>query len=486
MLEGKTLLVHVEDAGARYPLTIDPLIEQAKLTASDGAAGDRLGFVGRRRRRHGRRRRAAGRRPSERKPGLRLCLRQAGRRLGERTRDSEADRLGRSGGSTFGISVAVSGDTVVVGADGDDVGANADQGSAYVFVKPGGGWASATETAKLTASDGAAGDRFGISVAVSGDTVVVGAPGDDVGANCRPGLGLRLRQAGGGWASATETAKLTASDGAAFDRFGFSVAVSGDTVVVGAFDNVGPNANQGSAYVFVKPGGGWASATETAKLTASDGAAERPASASSVAVSGDTVVVGASSTTSARTQTRARPTSSSSRRRLGERNRDGEADRLGRSGVRPPRRLRRRQRRHGRRRGASDDVGANGNQGSAYVFVEPGGGWVSATETAKLTASDGAANDRFGLSVAASGDTVVVGADGAIGDRGAAYVFGEGPLPVSSGLLRVTTNPALASQILIDGVIRDSWGASGPRLRPATTRLPSPTSRATASRRRSR
>ena len=113
------------------------------------------------------------------------------------------------------------------------------------------------------------------------------------------------------------------------------------------------------------------SATETAKLTASDGAASDHLG-QSVAVSGDTVVVGA----------------------------DG------------------------------DDVGTNANQGSAYVFVKPGGGWVSATETEKLTASDGAVNDLFGTSVAVSGDTVVVGSPGASGDRGAAYVFGEGPPPV--------------------------------------------------------
>ncbi len=138
-------------------------------------------------------------------------------------------------------------------------------------------------------------------------------------------------------------------------------------------DNIVAYADQGSAYVFVKPGGGWASATETAKLTASDGAAS-DLFGQSVAISGDTVVVGA----------------------------DG------------------------------DDVGANADQGSAYVFVKPGGGWVSATETAKLTASDGAANDLFGTSVAVSGDTVVVGSPGASGDRGAAYVFGEGPPPPSS------------------------------------------------------
>ena len=122
---GKEIRLRVDDTGADYPLTIDPFFQQAKLTASDGAAND-----------------------------------------------------------AFGFSVAVSGDTVVVGAPVDTIGANATQGSAYVFVAPPGGFPGAlTETAKLTASDGAANDAFGSSVAVSGDTVVVGAPGDTIGAN---------------------------------------------------------------------------------------------------------------------------------------------------------------------------------------------------------------------------------------------------------------------------------------------------------------
>jgi hypothetical protein len=141
---------------------------------------------------------------------------------------------------------------VVVGAVGDDIGANGDQGSAYVFVKPGGGWANMTETAKLTASDGAAGDEFGVSVAISGDAVVVGANGAHISGKALQGSAYVFVKPGGGWAGPlTEQAKLTASDGAVGDQFGFSVAVSGDTVVVGApFDDIDGAANQGSAYVF--------------------------------------------------------------------------------------------------------------------------------------------------------------------------------------------------------------------------------------------
>jgi hypothetical protein len=185
----------IDDAGATYPLTVDPLLtaEVAKLTASDGAAVDQ-----------------------------------------------------------FGNSVSVSGDTVVVGADWDDVGVNTNQGSAYVFVRSGSTW---TQQAKLTASDGAANDYFGYSVSVSGDTVVVGAYWDAVDANVNQGSAYVFVRTGTTW---SQQAKLTASDGAANDYFGYSVSVSGDAVVVGAYwDAVGANVNQGSAYVFVRTGTTW-------------------------------------------------------------------------------------------------------------------------------------------------------------------------------------------------------------------------------------
>ena len=146
----------------------------------------------------------------------------------------------------FGISVAVDGDTVVVGSVFDD----SFKGSAYVFMKPNGGWADTTETGKLTASDRTLGDQFGQSVTVDGDTVVVGAYNDDDGGENDSGSAyVFTKPSSGGWATATETAKLTASDGAANHFFGYSVATDGDTAVVGAFwaDDNGPQS--GSAYV---------------------------------------------------------------------------------------------------------------------------------------------------------------------------------------------------------------------------------------------
>ncbi len=186
---------------------------------------------------------------------------------------------------SFGTSVAVSGDTAVVGVWLDDhVGGNTDEGSAYVFVRSGGVWA---QQAKLIASDAAANDRFGLSVAVSGDTVVVGAHFDDHAVGIDHGSAYVFVRSGGVW---TQQQKLIASDAAADDQFGYSVAVSGDTAVVGAWadNHLGGN-DAGSAYVFVRSGVVW---IEQAKLIASD-AELFENFGNSVAVSGDTAVVGA-------------------------------------------------------------------------------------------------------------------------------------------------------------------------------------------------
>ena len=186
----------------------------------------------------------------------------------------------------FGHSVSISGDTVVVGAPFCVV--SCGQGAAYIFEKPIGGWSGTlTETAKLTASDAAGVDTFGNSVSISGDSVVVGARSDPAYVFEKPATG---------WADTTEDAKLAASDAAQRDFFGFSVSIAGDTVVVGAYNSDGacPDGDRrGSAYVFEKPIGGWSGPlTQNAKLTASD-AAQRDSFGFSVSIAGDAVVVGA-------------------------------------------------------------------------------------------------------------------------------------------------------------------------------------------------
>ena len=260
-------------------------------------------------------------------------------------------------GDLFGISVALSGDTALVGVMSDDVGANADQGSAYVFTRSG---SICSQQQKLTASDGVAGDQFGYSVALAGDTALVGSYGDDVGGNADQGSAYVFTRSGTAWSQQT---KLTASDGAANDGFGLSVALSGDTALMGAYgDDVGGNADQGSAYVFTRTGTTW---SQQAKLTAPDGAAG-DTFGTSAALSDDTALVGANHAA----------------------------------------------------------VGGNSNQGSAYVFTRSGTTWNQQT---KLTASDGSAYDNFGFSVALSVNTALVGAQddtvGANNEQGSAYVF---------------------------------------------------------------
>ena len=181
-------------------------------------------------------------------------------------------------GDEFGISVAVDDDTIAVGAYGKDDNSITDSGLVYVFVKSGGAaWATTTETVQLRASDRAANDKFGRSVAVDTDTMVVGASGDQNtvgGAEVSTGSAYVFTKPNTGWANSggTETAKLTASDGADSDQFGRSVAVDGDTIVVGAHQNDDGGEDSGSIYVFIKPTNGWTDTTGTVKLTASNAA----------------------------------------------------------------------------------------------------------------------------------------------------------------------------------------------------------------------
>ncbi|MHC4739833.1 MAG: FG-GAP repeat protein [Planctomycetota bacterium] len=311
----------------------------------------------------------------------------------------EEQKLTASDGAAndkFGISVGISGDTAIIGAHGDDP-----NGSAYIFRFDGASW---VEEAKLTASDGAAGDKFGKCVAISGDAAVIGAVNDDPN-----GSAYIFRFDGSSW---VEEAKLTASDGAVDDWFGGSVGINGDTAVIGASgnDNDG-NAGSGSAYIFRFDGSSW---VEEAKLTASDGAAD-DWFGSYVGINGDTAVIGAAGDDDS-----------------GDFSGSAYIFRFdGTNWVEEEKLL--------ASDGAADDwfgffVGISGDtvvigayrdddSGSVYIFRFNGSSWV---EEAKLLASDGAADDLFGVSVGISGDTVVIGAplddDNGYGS-GSAYIF---------------------------------------------------------------
>ena len=273
----------------------------------------------------------------------------------------------------FGHAGAVSGDTVVIGAYGNDDGGT-NSGSAYVFDAPTGG-----EPHKLSALDAAAYDVFGYSVAVSGNIAVIGAYGDDDnGSNSGSAYVFDVT-------TGNQLRKLAALDAAATDSFGHSVAVSGTMAVVGARWDDDKGNNSGSAYVFDVTTG-----NQLRKLIALDAAAFDQFGYS-VAVSGNMAVIGA--------------------------------------------------------KGDDDNGGASG---SAYVF-----GVTTGNELQKLTASDGAASDSYGYSVALSGGTTVIGAyenddDGT--NSGSAYLFRASPGDISgNGIVNATDLGFLGLQ----------WGTAG-------------------------
>ncbi len=144
----------------------------------------------------------------------------------------------------FGWSVCLNRDTALIGADGDDD-KGVDSGSAYVFTRTGTSW---TQQAKLLASDGAVSDSFGWCVSLSGDTTLIGAPFDDDKANSS-GSAYVFTRTGTTW---TQKAKLLASDGAAADRFGWRISLSGDTALFGVRWDGDNGGNSGSAYIFRK------------------------------------------------------------------------------------------------------------------------------------------------------------------------------------------------------------------------------------------
>ena len=458
----RELLLRVDDAGARYPLRVDPFIQQAKLTGSDGAANDSLGFslavardtivagapyatV------DGNAQEGAvyvfvkhwgGWANATQAAKLTIAAGAAGDNLGasgglgnngvgisgntivasaaafsatlsgsphpgavyvfveprggwrSETQSAKLTPADTEPGDNFGWSVAIAGPTIVAGSPFVTVNGHAGQGAAYVFVEPRGGWRNQTETqtAELTASDGAAGDNLGLSVAISDDTIVTGSPIATVNGNFGQGAAYVFVEPRGGWRDRTQTAKLTTLDGAEGATLGIDVAISGNTIIAGAPDEQQATPGPGAVYVFREPQHGWQSATQTAELTASDGASGDTLGAS-VAIDGETVAAGAPFAT----------------------------------------------------------VNENPFQGAAYVFVEPRQGWVNETETAKLTASDGAAGDILGAMVGLSDDTIVAGAPFATvngnASQGAAYVFGRGvpgldpPSPTASAA-RTTHAPA--------------------------------------------
>ncbi len=284
--------------------------------------------------------------------------------------DLLVDELTRSDGVEgshfwFGYSVSLSGDMAVVGAPRDDEN-GAWSGSTYVFENGPAGWA---EVARLLPEDGVAGDGFGRSVGIDGNTVVIGTPGP-TNVDDRPGAAYVFEDNGEGW---TQVAKLVSDEDPngpySLFEFGHSVSISGGTVLVGLphMHSTYSDNKPGAAYVFEDDGAGW---TQTAKLLAADpGASDQ--FGWSVAISGDKAIVGAPGTPM-----------------------------YGKKG---------------------EQVSKGGGLDKAYVFEKDGSGW---TQVAQLTDEGQIGYDYFGSSVAISGDKAIVGAPQWLSSEGAsAYIF---------------------------------------------------------------
>ena len=390
------------------------IVQLAKLTASDGLSGDSFGF-------------SVAISENVIVVGIRRAAAYVFVKPASGWQDmTQTAKLTDSSGlqDSFGYSVAISGNIIVVGAPF----ANQGQGVAYAFVKPAEGWHDMTQTATLVASDGTPGDHFGESVSVSGDVAIVGAFEATVNGNPYQGAAYvytqpAMESANANAVTLTETAKLTASDGAEVSFFGGAVSISGNTVAVGAQDG---NGGTGEAYVFVQPQSGWTNMTETAELKPSDDGGQLGAS---IATNGSTVVAGAPSAGSSRrvkgaayvfvepasgwtnmTETAQLQASTE----LGPLGSSVAVDATGQDIL----------------AGSPTGYGNRDNSGQVCVFVQPPGGWLTTSkDNLTLFSSDGQFEDYFGFSISLSGQTLLVGAYGAeIGSnpgQGAAYVFGE-------------------------------------------------------------
>ena len=299
--EGGNLSILVNDKNAAYPIIIDPWFQQAKLTPDDGEINDKFGFA-----------------------------------------------------------VSIFKDRAIIGSPEADISGVSNQGAAYIFIKKEDGW---TKEAKITANDGRPDDLFGVSVDLYGDIAIVGAKGAYPNGQLKRGSAYVFERVNGQWA---QQAILIGDDSTSFDEFGSSVALYGDTAIVGAESaTVSGNFAQGAAYVFIKNGSSW---VQQAKLVSSDGASS-DRFGKSIDLYKDFAIVGAHLAS----------------------------------------------------------VGDERLQGTAYIFKRNNGAWE---QEAKLIANDGASGDTFGTSVSIFGESALIGAPGhkintetKEEGKGAAYLF---------------------------------------------------------------
>ena len=371
------IIIGVDARGARYPLTVDPLLNQiGELYSSVGVKEDELGeavaasgetvVVGD----------AEINNSSSFRNGSAYVFTEGPSGWATTTQTAKlVPKTQQTKEEHFGASVAISGKTIVVGAPGRESGSGVDAGAAYVFVEPVHGWGAEPvqhQAVELINSEDVAEYSFGQSVAISGETIVVGAPlyrnYEHTVTPAADGAAFIFLQPAGGWAAEkhepeSQTATLVPHEEeveGAIGHFGESVAIgqdgAGQTVAVGAPGEPAgtePSKYQrGVVFLFDRPAGGWAGALyPNSRLTASNGT-EFAKLGESVSISGNTLAVGAT------------------RAKVG--------------GV---------------------------EQGATYVFTEPAGGWTASseqTQAAELTSPGGSEFDQLGKAVAVAGSTVAV------------------------------------------------------------------------------
>lgn len=344
---GDRLLISTDDSGATYPLTIDPTVWlEQKVTADDGVAGDSFGtsavidgttaLIG-----------AIGGADS---PGaVYVFTNQDGTwtQTEKLTADDGAD------GDQFGYSVALKGDTAVIGSVFAAIGDNGHQGAVYVFKNDGTGtW---LQSQKLVAADGAIDDQLGWSVAYDGTRIIGGAPGVTIDGNFATGTVYVFENDGTQW---NQSAELNADDGTGSSDFGFSVAVAGDRLLIAAANaDVDGVTAQGAAYAFTYASGAWTQAQKI--VPADDGGANF---GYAMAYDGVNALISSPFST----------------------------------------------------------VGDNAFQGAVYAYVDDG---TTFTQTQKIVTDDGQTFDVTGISVAMDGDTAVFGSPFVNASQGAGYLF---------------------------------------------------------------
>jgi len=324
--------------------------------------------------------------------------------------------------NSFGLAVAVDGAYALVGAPGED-GAGTNSGAVYLFLQSQGGLDGWGQVRKLIASDAAAEDIFGVSVDISGDYAVVGAGAEDGSGSSRGAAYIFYRNQGGVdlWG---QVKKLTVTDAADNDGFGFSVALDGDTLIVGADGVNGGGNDEGAAYIFYRNQGGTDNWGQIVKLAAGD-PDDINQFGYSVDVSGDVVIVGSPGENGAGSKRGAAYLFS---RGIGGADGWGQLKKLTAGDASDEVWFGTSTALDGALAiiGAGWDDGGGTNRGAAYLFDRDQGGAENWGQLKKLTASDARDSDLFGYAVAVDGDYIVVGAGWSKGggtERGQAYIF---------------------------------------------------------------